>query len=118
MEKTVMESLDFLRESSFRSRFSLTHQDRLYIKTRGMETITKHASEFIRSRIAPAYPKNDGKQTPMRGHPVFIAQYATATCCRGCIKKWHRIPKRRALSDNELRFMVELIMAYIIEQVH
>ncbi len=29
-----------------------------------------------------AEPRNDGKQTPFRGHPVFTAQHATATCCR------------------------------------
>jgi exodeoxyribonuclease V alpha subunit len=64
-------------------------------------------------RIAPQYPKNDGKQTPMRGHPVFIAQHATATCCRGCIQKWHGIKKGKALSDMEIQFLVEVIMRWI-----
>ncbi len=26
----------------------------------------------------------------MKGHPVFVAQHATATCCRECIRKWHK----------------------------
>ena len=65
------------------------------------------------SRIAPDYPKNDGKQTPMRGHPVFIAQHATATCCRKCIQKWHGIEKGRALNDAEVQFIVALIMGWI-----
>lgn len=45
--------------------------------------------------MAPKNIDNDGKQTPMRGHPVFIAQHATATCCRECLKKWHNIKKRK-----------------------
>jgi hypothetical protein len=47
--------------------------------------------------------KNDGKQTPMKGQPVFIAQHATTTRCRGCISKWHGIEKSRALSENKAR---------------
>ena len=56
---------------------------------------------FIRKRLAPAVIPNDGKQTPMRGHPVFIAQHATGCCCRGCFEKWHRIPAGRELTDEE-----------------
>ena len=29
-----------------------------------------HGSDFIDKRLAPAEPANDGKQTPMRGHPA------------------------------------------------
>ena len=76
-----------------------------------------HAFDFINLRIAPQFPKNDGKQTPMKGHPVFIAQHATATCCRGCLQKWHRIQKGRALSDNEAEFIVSLIMGWIEKQI-
>ncbi len=82
-----------------------------------METIRKHAFDFIHSRIAPQFPKNDGKQTPMKGHPAFIAQHATATCCRGCLQKWHNIQKDRALSDNEVEFTVNLIMGWIEKQI-
>lgn len=49
---------------------------------KGLDTIRQHVKEFIAKREAPAYIANDGKQTPMKGHPVFIAQHATATCCR------------------------------------
>jgi hypothetical protein len=78
-------------------------KDRDYIAAKGLETIKDHAYQFINSRVAPDFPKNDGKQTPMRGHPVFIAQHATATCCRGCIQKWHGIEKGRALNDKDLK---------------
>lgn len=78
-----------------------------------METIRRHAADFIQSRIAPAFPKNDGKQTPMKNHPVFIAQHATGTCCRGCLEKWHCIEKGRSLTGAEVDFVVELIMQWV-----
>ena len=78
-----------------------------------MEKIRSHAYDFIRARLAPAEPKNDGKQTPMRGHPVFIAQHACACCCRGCLEKWHRIPKGRTLTEDEIEYIVEILMEWI-----
>ena len=101
--------------SKFRSRFQLTEKDRQYIQNKGIDTIRQHAFDFIKTRIAPQNPKNDGKQTPMRGHPVFIAQHATVTCCRSCIQKWHGIKKGKQLSDQEIQFIVELIMRWIEE---
>jgi len=59
------------------------------------------------------FPKNDGKQTSMRGHPVFIAPHATVTGCLGCLWKWHRIEKGRPLTDVEIGFVVELVMRWI-----
>lgn len=81
-----------LATSEFRRRFRLKAEDIPYIERKGMETIRRHAADFVRTRLAPAVIPNDGRQTPMRGHPVFIAQHATACCCRGCLAKWHGIP--------------------------
>ena len=106
-----------LKQSKFRSKFNLTHKDQNYISAKGLETIKEHAFQFINARVAPAFPKNDGKQTPMRGHPVFIAQHATATCCRGCISKWHGIEKGRALNTEENDYVVALIMGWIYRQI-
>ena len=117
LERTIARKLTSLKQSKFRSKFKLTQKDRDYIASKGLETIKEHAYQFINSRIAGDFPKNDGKQTPMRGHPVFIAQHATATCCRGCIQKWHGIEKGRALSETEVVFIVALIMGWIEEQV-
>lgn len=64
-----------------------------------MDTIRQHAKEFIAKREAPAYIANDGKQTPMKGHPVFIAKHATATCCRECIRKWPKMQSGKELSQ-------------------
>jgi hypothetical protein len=115
-DSTISSKLNTLGKSKFRSKFKLAQKDRDYIAAKGLKTIKDHAYQFIHSRVAPDFPKNDGKQTPMRGHPVFIAQHATATCCRGCISKWHGIEKGRALFDDEIKFIVELVMGWILEQ--
>lgn len=102
--------------STFRSRFRLKADDILYIKEKGWTTIHRHAADFIRRRLAPACPPNDGRQTPMRGHPVFIAQHATACCCRGCLEKWHGIPRGHELTEEEQRYAVNVIMEWIRRQ--
>ena len=81
-QKTIPRKLASLKKAKFRSKFKLTLKERDYIATKGLETIKDHAYQFVNIRVAPDFPKNDGNQTPMRGHPVFIAQHATATCCR------------------------------------
>ncbi|NOY54014.1 MAG: DUF4186 domain-containing protein [Deltaproteobacteria bacterium] len=105
-----------LARSSFRSRFRLDPKEFAYLADKGDEIIRRHGEDFIRNRLAPASPKNDGRQTPMRGHPVFTAQHATATCCRSCLAKWHGIPKGAPLTDAEINYIVEIIMAWIGEQ--
>ena len=102
-----------LKKSSFRSGFHLKKKDMEYIDRVGLDKIREHAYDFINERLKPSYIENDGRQTPMRNHPVFIAQHATATCCRGCLYKWHAIRQRRELSEEEIEYMVNLIMAWI-----
>lgn len=113
----IIKKLAALKQSKFRSKFRLTQKDRDYIALKDLETIKDHAFQFVKSRVAPDFPKNDGKQTPMKGHPVFIAQHATATCCRGCIQKWHGIEKARSLNDKEVDYIVALIMEWIEKQL-
>lgn len=112
----IDQRLEFLQKSTFRSKLKLSERDQQYIGEKGIDTIKQHAFDFINARIAPRYPKNDGKQTPMKGHPVFIAQHATATCCRGCLEKWHKIKKDTSLKETEIEFIVNLIMAWIQRQ--
>ncbi|MBS2140970.1 DUF4186 family protein, partial [Escherichia coli] len=76
----------------------------------------KHAAGFCRKQLGPAFPANGGKQTPMRGHPVFIAQHATATCCRGCLAKWHNIPQGVSLSEEQQRYIVAVIYQWQVCQ--
>ncbi len=102
-----------LSKSKFRSSFKLKDKDIEYIKDKGLNVIEKHAYDFIKSRIAPENPPNDGKQTPTKGHPVFISQHACACCCRECLYKWHHIPKTRELNEKEIQYIVSLIMKWI-----
>ncbi len=110
---TIEETLARLQKSTFRARFHLTEKDRKYIADKGMETIERHARDFIHKRLAPSMIPNDGKQTPMRGHPVFIAQHACACCCRGCLSKWYHVMPGRWLTADEEKRIVRLLMAWI-----
>jgi hypothetical protein len=106
-----------LSRSSFRARFRLTAPDRDYLRRRGMATVLAHASDWVDRRLAPAMPRNDGAQTPMRGHPAFTAQHATATCCRGCLARWHRIPSGRELTTAERQYIVAAIGRWLAQMV-
>ena len=106
-----------LDNSKFRSSFHLKQKDIDYINEKGLDTIRQHAKEFIAKREAPAYIANDGKQTPMRGHPVFIAQHATATCCRDCIRKWHKMQPGKKLSQVQQEYLVDIIMTWIQKEM-
>lgn len=105
-----------LSKSQFRSRFHLSDELKHYVSLKGMEVIQSHARDFVKNRLAPAVIPNDGKQTPMKGHPVFVAQHATATCCRGCLSKWYHIDRNRALTEEEQEMIVNIIMRFITEE--
>ena len=109
--------LDRLAGNRFRSKFKLNTKERNYIRDRGMSVIESHANEFVESRLKPSEPRNDGEQTPFRGHPVFVAQHATATCCRTCLQKWHSVPKGVPLEARHLTFIVRLILGWITRQM-
>ncbi len=106
-----------LSKSKFRSSFKLTKKYKEYIEEKGLDTIRSHAYDFIQKRLASDVIANDGKQTPMKGHPVFIAQHATATCCRNCMYKWHKIKPGVKLTDEQIDYVVNLIMAWIDRQM-
>jgi hypothetical protein len=102
-----------LARSPFRSRFKLGLKERRYLEERGLATVLDHVADFVARRLAPAMPPNDGRQTPMRGHPAFIAQHATATCCRSCLSKWHAIPAGQPLTEAEQRYVVTAIRRWL-----
>ncbi len=110
-------TLQRFQHSKFRQKFCLTDQDKAYVLRLGLKKIEDHAYDFIRQRLAPAFPARDGKQTPFQGHPVFKAQHATATCCRGCLAKWHHIPPGHALTTAQITYVVEWIMLWITTQM-
>lgn len=114
---TLEECFEKLARSPFRSRFHMTEEDRAYVLRVGLPTIRSHAEDFVRERLAPALIPNDGKQTPMRGHPVFLAQHATACCCRDCLCKWYHVPKGVPLSPIQQEKIVNLLMTWIERQL-
>ena len=107
---TYGDILNNLSKSKFRSSFHLRKYMIDYIDNKGYLEIKKHAYDFITKRLAPKEIPNDGRQTPMKGHPVFIAQHACACCCRNCLYKWHKIPKNKDLSEKEIDYIVNLVM--------
>jgi len=117
MENIATDRLDRLFEnlakSSFRRRFRLQGAELEYLRSRGLDAVLQHAEQFIEKRLAPAYPPNDGKQTPFRNHPVFVAQHATATCCRSCLQKWHGIASGRELSSEEKRYILSVLERWL-----
>lgn len=115
--RDINEVFESLEKSKFRSQFRLRDEQLQYVNDKGINTIAVHARRFINQRLSPAEPKNDGKQTPYKGHPVFTAQHATATCCRGCLMKWHHIPKGTQLSGGQVEYVVEVIRRWIEQQV-
>ena len=115
--KTKEIILQKLSLSTFRNSFHLKEKDIAYVKEKGLETIKKHADEFVEKRLAAKEPLNDGKQTPTKGHPVFIAQHATATCCRDCLYKWHHIKKNKELTKEEQEYIVNIIMEWLKKEL-
>ena len=116
MSRNLNEVFDALEKSSFRRRFRLRGRELAYLRRRGLPVVLEHAADFIEKRLAAAFPANDGRQTPMRHHPAFIAQHATATCCRGCLEKWHRIPKGRPLDTPEKLYILEVVRRWLERQ--
>ncbi len=106
-----------LQRSTFRTSFRLNARDTQYLRQKGLAVVLDHAEAFIADRLAPAEIANDGQQTPMRGHPVFVAQHATATCCRGCLAKWHRIQAGRTLTLEEQAYIVVVIEKWLMPLV-
>lgn len=105
-----------LPKSAFRQRVRLAAAYQTHLREKGLSTVLEHARDFVKRRLAPAEPRNDGKQTPFRGHPAFIAQHATATCCRGCLAKWYTIPAGRELTAVEQAHVVEAIGRWLRSQ--
>lgn len=114
---TIDETFARLARSRFRASFHLKAKERAYVAEKGLNIIQRHAEDFIQTRLAPASPPNDGKQTPRRGHPVFIAQHACACCCRACLEKWYHIPQGVVLSTNIRGRIVRLLMAWIVREM-
>lgn len=114
---TAPEILEALSHSRFRARFHLSDKLLAYAREKN-DVLAEHARKLLNERLAPVrLHGNDGRQTPMKGHPVFVAQHATALCCRGCIAKWYGIDPARNLTSDELEAAVQIVLTWIARQV-
>ena len=109
----IDDRIDRASARPFGRRFHLRGRELATAELRGPQTMRAHAAEIIAERLAPAEPRNDGRQTPYRNHPVFVAQHATATCCRSCLETWHGIAKGHRLDRGERAYVVEVIGRWI-----
>ena len=116
MDDDLDEVFDRLARSAFRRRLRLRAAEMDYLERKGLDTVLEHGDKFIEDRLAPADPPNDGKQTPMRNHPIFIAQHATGTCCRGCLEKWHGITKGHPLTTEEKVYILSVLRRSLVAQ--
>lgn len=114
----IEEAFRRLAAAPFRRKFRLAGRERAYLDTWGLPAVMQHGAKFIAERLAPALPRNDGKQTPWRNHPIFVAQHATATCCRGCLEKVHEIARGQALTPEERAYVLRVLERWIAEQVN
>lgn len=106
--------LDDLSKSKFRNSFHLNKNMIDYVNDKGFDIIRKHAYDLVIKRLKNYDYKKDGKQTPMKQvHPVFIAEHACACCCRGCLEKWHHINKYKTLDNEDIDYIVNIIMLWI-----
>ena len=116
MNSDLDELFERLARSTFRRRFHLRASEREYLECKGLDAVMLHGEKLVEERIASADPANDGKQTPMRNHPIFVAQHGTATCCRGCLEKWHSIPKGHALTAEEKAYILSVLRRWLTSQ--
>ncbi len=106
-----------LARSRFRSKFHLSQDEIAYLERTGLPQVLDHGAAFIARKLAPARPENDGRQTPWRGHPVFVAQHATATCCRSCLMKWHGFEKNTALVPEQQNYVLAVIAGWLEREI-
>ena len=112
----MIQLFERLANSKFRSSFHLKRRELSYFNEKGLDIIMEHAKELLQTRLFAADIPTDGKQTPMKNHPVFIAQHATGCCCRGCLEKWHAIPKERELTTDEQQYVLAVIREWLVRE--
>jgi hypothetical protein len=98
-------------------KFVLGEPEQEYVTSRGMDILRLHATDFVNKRLAPAEPKNDGRQTPTKGHPVFIAQHATGCNDRDSLEQFFGIKKGKELSEAQVGKVVDAILRWIAEHL-
>ena len=101
-------------EGRFRNKFSPPHLAAL--ERINPSKLPERISTKLRGRVLMK-PKNEGKQTPYTADPIAVASHAMATCCRGCIERWHAIPNDRPLTEAELALLAGVVHAYLTKLI-
>ena len=115
-EIIINKKLDELNKSKFRNSFHLKKDLIDYINNKGLKEIDNHIKIFIKEKLHDKEPLNDGKQTPTKNHPVFIAMHACGCCCRSCLEKWHHIKKHKELTKEEENYIEAILLSWIIRE--
>jgi hypothetical protein len=124
--KAIVQNIDDKQWKSLKQKLARAKQisspamgepEKEYVLSRGTDILRLHATDFVKKRLAAAAPKNDGRQTPLKGHPVFIAQHATGTSDREKLEKFHGIKAGSELSEKDVAYVVSVILRWIQEQV-
>lgn len=108
---------DKLRKDGRFEKFVLGESEREYVTSRGMDILRLHATDFVNKRLASANPNNSGRQTPTKGHPVFIAQHAMGCNDREGLMAYYDIPMNEPLTKEQEEMIVELILRWIEENL-
>ena len=111
-------TFEALRREYFREHMWTTPIDQHavnYARRKGMRGLRDAAERRLTKYVKPCASDifRDGTQTPRERNPICYAQHATATCCRKCAEYWHGIPHDQELTDDDVRYFVKLVMAYV-----
>lgn len=106
-----------IKKSDFRSQFLLDKEEIKYLYDKGLEIVKNNAFDFFRNHLASVHDEVLVKHVPLLNHPVFMAQQATATCCRECIAKWHDISPLNELSQEEIFYLVDIAMLWLCDNI-
>jgi hypothetical protein len=79
----------------------------------GLTRLRADAESVIRKSVGPHQHPAQGRQTKWDGNIIYYGQHATACCCRRCIEVWHGIPRNRDLTEDEVRYFIELLCVYM-----
>lgn len=116
-KQLIDQTLFHLAKTKYRRQYVLSPKLKEYCRQTGMEKLRRKAFEIVREKVSSPYYKGEGRQTPLDGHPIYIAMHATGTCCRTCLEVWHSIVSGRRLTEKDIIYIVDTIMEWIKRQL-
>lgn len=109
--------LEKVAESDYRAEIDLGPEDMDYVNSRGFDMMVRHAHDFVERRLGPARPRNEGKQTPLKGHPLFLAQHATGADSRAALSEYHGIAEGKKLSRQQMDYVTDVVLRWLEERL-